>query len=153
MVTGSQMVHKGLAALVSQTWPIPPAVHKRFLAALTTSPCSRVVALRHQLALLGFSNLDAFFRGTATPRFMMLLCEDLVATRLLTRHEASQVQEAILSAVTRDGRWLDTREYEERKQCLTSTNSTNQLASIAWYAVMASQIFQYATPLCLLWSR
>jgi hypothetical protein len=114
MASASPLVNSALCALCADTWPIPARLQNRLFLALKRSQASRAVLLKNHLALVAYADLDAFFIHIATPEFMMGLCDDLVATRHLTRHEASVVQDAILKSVAKDGKWLTFHEYEEK---------------------------------------
>jgi hypothetical protein len=66
--------------------------------------------LRYQLALVGRTDLDATFQQLLTPTFTMHLLDDLRATGHFSQAETSRMQQAILTAVTKDGDWIPCKE-------------------------------------------
>lgn len=101
-------------ALFAAMWRIPPQLARRWVHALKFSPCDRMVILRHHLALVRHVNLEALFQNVATPAFMMALCDDLCATGMLTRKEATRLQDAILSEVRIDGTWCSDADLQKK---------------------------------------
>jgi hypothetical protein len=104
-----------LRQLIFAYWHGPTPEGNVFLHRLLTAPCSRVVRLRHHLALAetvypsvrGREALDLghTFRDVLTPRFMLDLCRDLRSTQLLSSAQAMTIEEALLSTVSSRGSW------------------------------------------------
>jgi len=102
--------------LVFTYWQLPPRLGQRMVRLLLTSSASRVVELRHQLAVMGtpmvstrgieFMDADAFFQRTATPAAMMRILDDLRATGTLSLADVCEVEEAILRCTSVEGRWV-----------------------------------------------
>ena len=104
-----------LASIVLRYWRVPQNEGKRLVRVLLQSPCSRARVFRHQLSLTEVPittahgqcqpDLSHTYAHVVTPHFMMALVQDLHVTGSLTAKQAQGIEEALLTAVDREGRW------------------------------------------------
>jgi hypothetical protein len=110
MPSATAITQTGLQALVYECWHVPPRLRKRLLHALLHARCERAQTLRFQSALVGHSDLDSVFLRILTPQFTVAMIEDFHVLGLFSRQEATQIEDAILHVVNKDGLW---KSYEE----------------------------------------
>lgn len=109
------LVEARLTSIALRYWQIPLSECDAFRKAVLNSSWSRAQALRQQLALMDAryptvqgpreSDAQHTFDTVITPRFIMALLHDLVLEVRLTPRQCRTIQEAILRAVDRSGKW------------------------------------------------
>jgi len=112
---GQSVVENLLQCLATDWLRLPDALAKRWTHALYTARFSRATSMRHTLSLLTtglptsqgarYLDLDGVMHTTLRPGELLAVTSDLVLEGLLDAKECGVIQEALLGATARDGRW------------------------------------------------
>jgi len=99
-------------AIFTEFWRLEPRMARGFWQALTEATWSRATSLRQSLLLYeaqgGQHHPDSgrhLMHQVCGPQQVMTIVEELHRERLLTRHEASRLQEQILTTIGPQGLW------------------------------------------------
>ena len=94
--------------LFTNYWMMPDHLARTWWQALAKAQWSQAVAFRqaflyHDVGVLG--NRHAFIHKSVAPAKVMAVIENLVSEQTLSRKQASEIEEQVLTMVKHDGMW------------------------------------------------